>query len=178
MTQNATPPKFSFRSMLLLLIPIILLAGVIALFLSTGGGLRLTSAAPVEDLDVERYVLEHGNIKLQVRNTGPEELNIASVIINEAVMPFEVTPSSTIPRLGRAHIDVDYAWTEGEAYGVTIFTSNSIPFTVDIPVAFETPQPSSRTFWSFTLIGLYVGVIPIFLGILWFPALRQLGRRT
>jgi ZIP family zinc transporter len=49
---------------------------------------------------------------------------------------------------------------------------------VDIPVAFETPQPSQHTFWGFTLIGLYVGVIPVFLGIFWFPALRQLGRRT
>ena len=46
-------------------------------------------------------------------------------------------------------------------------------------MAFETPQPSSaKPSWSFTLIGLYVGVIPIFLGIFWFPALRQLGRRT
>jgi len=93
-------------------------------------------------------------------------------------MPFTVTPSSTIPRLGRAQIHVNYAWTHGEAYGITIFTGNAIPFTVDIPVAFETPQPSGRTFWGFTLIGLYVGVIPVFLGIFWFPALRQLGRRT
>ena len=47
-----------------------------------------------------------------------------------------------------------------------------------IPVAFVTPRPDQRTFWGFTLIGLYVGVIPVFLGIFWFPALRQLGRRT
>ncbi len=56
--------------------------------------------------------------------------------------------------------------------------ATAIPFNVEIPVAFETPQPSSSTFWGFTLIGLYVGVIPVFLGIFWFPALRQLGRRT
>jgi zinc transporter ZupT len=48
---------------------------------------------------------------------------------------------------------------------------------VDIPVAFETPQPSTRTFLGFTLIGLYVGVIPVFLGIFWYPALRTLGRK-
>jgi ZIP family zinc transporter len=172
------PNRFTFRTLILLLIPIILLAGVIALFLYTGGGLRLESAAPVENLDVEKYVLERNEIHLHIRNTGPEELRIASVIINEAVMPFTVTPSPSIPRLGRAEIHVDYAWTQGEAYGITIFTSNSIPFAVEIPVAFETPQPSSRTFWGFTLIGLYVGVIPVFLGIFWFPALRQLGRRT
>ena len=177
-TSQPTKNRFTFRTLVLLLIPIILLAGVIALFLYTGGGLRLESPAPVENLDVEKYVLERNLIHLYVRNTGPAELTIASVIINEAVMPFQVTPSPSLPRLGRAEINVNYAWTQGEAYGITIFTSNAIPFFVDIPVAFETPQPSSRTFWGFTLIGLYVGVIPVFLGIFWFPALRQLGRRT
>ena len=181
MTQSTPQPttnRFTLRTLGLLLIPIILLAGVIALFLSTGGGLDLKSAAPVENLDVERYVLEPNIVHLYVRNTGPEELTVATVIINEAIMPFTVTPSATIPRLGRAEIHVNYAWTQGEAYGITVFTSNAIPFGVDIPVAFVTPQPSSSTFWAFTLIGLYVGVIPVFLGIFWFPALRQLGRRT
>ena len=181
MTQTAPPPakkRFTFQTFLLLLIPIVLLAGVIGLFLSTGGGLDLEAPVPLEDLTVERYYLERNVIELHVQNTGQEELTVASVIINEAVMPFTVSPSATIPRLGRATIHVNYAWSHGEAYGITIFTSNAIPFVVDIPVAFETPQPSPRTFWGFTLIGLYVGVIPVFLGIFWFPALRQLGRRT
>jgi zinc transporter ZupT len=170
--------RFTFQTLILLLIPVILLAGVIALFLSTGGGLNLEAPVPVENLDIERYTLRRNNIELHVRNTGPDELSIASVIVNDAVMPFTVSPSAQIPRLGRATIHLNYAWSYGEAYGVTVFTSNAIPFALDIPVAFETPQPSPRTFWSFTLIGLYVGVIPIFLGIFWFPALRQLGRRT
>ncbi|HET6594450.1 MAG TPA: hypothetical protein VFG81_02425 [Anaerolineales bacterium] len=181
MTQTTSTPttkRFTFQTLILLLIPILLLAGVIALFLLTGGGLDLQAPVPVENLTIERYHLERNLIELNVQNTGPEELTIASVIINEAVMPFTVSPSPTIPRLGRATIHVNYAWTYGEAYGITIFSSNAIPFAVDIPVAFETPQPSPRTFWGFTLIGLYVGVIPIFLGIFWFPALRQLGRRT
>jgi zinc transporter, ZIP family len=177
-TSQPTPKRFTVQTLVLLLIPIMLLIGVIALFLSTGGGLNLEAPVPVENLAIERYQLEQNIIELHVQNTGPEELRIASVIINEAVMPFTVTPSPTIPRLGRAKIHVNYAWSYGEAYGVTILTSNAIPFSVEIPVAFETPQPSPRTFWSFTLIGLYVGVIPIFLGIFWFPALRQLGRRT
>ena len=176
--QTSRSPGFSLKTLLLLLIPIILLAGVISLFLATGGGLRLEPAAPVEGLDVERYILRPGSIELQVRNTGPQEITIAQIIINDAVMPFDVKPTANIPRLGRANIIVNYMWTRGEAYGITIFSSNSIPFNLDIPVAFETPQPDTKTFLGFTLIGLYVGVIPIFLGIFWFPALRQLGRRT
>jgi len=176
--QTPQTPRFTFRTLGLLLIPIILLAGVIALFLSTGGGLDLESAAPVENLTIERYYLEQNTIKLHIRNTGPEEITIAQVVVNEAVMPFEISPSGSIPRLGRADILIKYPWSYGEAYGITVFTSNAIAFGVDIPVAFETPQPSGSTFWGFTLIGLYVGVIPVFLGIFWFPALRQLGRRT
>lgn len=178
MTQQPATSRFSFQTLGLLLIPIILLAGVIALFLRTGGGLNLESAAPVESLSVERYSLHEGMIEIQIRNTGPKELTIASVIINDGVMPFKVTPTAIISRLGTATIQVEYPWSTGEAYGITIFTSNSVPFALDIPVAFETPQPSAKTFWGFTLIGIYVGVIPIFLGLFWFPALRKLGRNT
>ena len=177
MTQTPSN-RFTFRTFILLLIPIILLVGVIVLFLSTGGGLNLDSAAPVENLDVERYVLKQGSIELKVRNTGPEEITIAQIIVNDAVMPFEVHPDAVIPRLERATVTIAYPWSYGEAYGLIIFTGNAIPFTLDIPVAFETPQPDTATFWGFTLIGLYVGVIPVFLGIFWFPALRQMGRRT
>lgn len=181
MTQSSSQPtknRFSFQTLGLLLVPVLLLAGVIALFLTTGGGLDLDSAAPVESLDVERYTLEPNAITLHIRNTGPGQITIASIIINDAVMPFTVSPSADVPRLGRADIQINYAWSYGEAYGIRVFTSNAVPFDVAIPVAFETPKPSGKTFWSFTLIGLYVGVIPVLLGIFWFPALRQLGRRT
>ncbi len=178
MTQPTQPTRFTLRTFVLLLLPILLLAGVIALFLSTGGGLELESAAPIENLDVERYDLKNDVIELHVRNTGPEDITIAQVVVNEAVMPFTITPNTSIPRLGRAVIHIPYPWNYGEAYGINVFTTNAIGFAVDIPVAFETPEPDAATFWGFTLIGLYVGVIPVFLGIFWFPALRTLGRRT
>jgi len=178
MTQSTEPTRFTFRTLILLLLPIILLAGVIVLFLSTGGGLDLESAAPVENLSIERYHLERDMIELHVRNTGPEEITIAQVVVNEAIMPFTIAPNTSIPRLGRAVIHIPYPWSYGEAYGINIFSANAVGFGVDIPVAFETPEPDAATFWGFTLIGLYVGVIPVFLGIFWFPALRTLGRRT
>ncbi len=176
MTEKQTN-RFSFRTLILLLLPVILLAGVIFLFLSTGGGLNLQSAAPIEDLTIERYELSPNHIDIYIRNSGPEELTISTLIINDAVWPFEVTPNVTIPRLGRATVQIDYPWAYAEAYGIRLFTSNAIAFDLEIPVAFNTPEPASSTFWSFALIGLYVGVIPVFLGIFWFPALRRLGRR-
>src|SRR5512134_2900561 len=145
-TTQPTTRRFTLQTLVLLLIPILLLIGVIALFLSTGGGLNLESPVPVENLAIERYHLERNMIELHVQNTGPEELTIATVVINEAVMPFTVSPDPAIPRLGRANIHVNYAWSEGEAYGITVFTTNAVPFSVDIPVALDTPEPSPRTF--------------------------------
>jgi zinc transporter ZupT len=176
--QTIQPARFTFRTFILLLVPIILLAGVIALFLFTGGGLDLKSAAPVEDVDVERYVLKQDSIELHIRNTGPSQLTIAQVAVNAAIMPFTVDPDADMNRLERAVIHIPYPWSYGEAYAISVFTTNAIAFNVEVPVAFETPQPDAKTFWGFTLIGLYVGVIPVMLGIFWFPALRQLGRRT
>jgi zinc transporter ZupT len=161
----------------LALLPLVALAGVILLFLNTGGGLDLQSPAPVEALNIERTMLKPGEIVLEVRNSGPEELTIAQAVVNAAVWPFTGEPSASIPRLGKATIAIPYHWSYGEAYEVTLFTSNAIAFSSEIPVAFETPQPDAATFLSFTLIGLYVGVIPVYLGIVWLPFLRNIGRR-
>lgn len=169
--------RLNLAKVILLILPLIALGGVIVLFLNTGGGLDLPAPAPVESLAIERVVLEPGNIDILLRNDGPEELTIAQVIINDALWPFTVLPSPIIPRLDEAVLNLNYEWVEGEAYEIAIFTSNAIAFDVEIPVAFVTPQPTGRTFLGFTLIGLYVGVIPVYLGIFWYPALRQLGRR-
>ena len=169
--------SFNWATAILLILPLILLGGVIVLFLNTGGGLQLENPAPIENLSVERTVLNPGTIDIILRNTGPEEMTVAQVVVNEAIRPFTISPGPTIPRLDTATLHLDYGWVEGEAYGITIFTSNAIAFDVEIPVAFITPQPTGRTFWGFTLIGIYVGIIPVYLGIIWFPALRQLSRQ-
>jgi ZIP family zinc transporter len=181
MTEQSIPSKkvrsWRWTTAVLLILPLVLLGGVILLFLTTGGGLELSTPAPVEALTIERTVLRPGIIEIAVRNAGPEDLTIAQVIINNAVWPHSVSPGATIPRLGSAIIHLDYPWAYGEAYAIRIFSTNAIPFDLEIPVAFVTPQSDGRTFLGFTLIGLYVGVIPVYLGLFWFPALRQLGRR-
>jgi len=163
----------------LFLAPILLLAGVIALFLVTSGaGLNVRPVVPSEALQFERTVLRPGVIELHVRNSSPQELTIEQANVNEATWPFTAAPSRTIPRLGTAVVTFDYPWVEGEAYRVTVFTSNSIAFDTEIPVATTTATATTGTFASFTLIGLYVGVIPVVLGMFWLPALRRLGSRA
>jgi zinc transporter ZupT len=177
-TETKQAPGIDLKAVALFLLPVLALVAVIIVFLGTGAGTGLESAPPVESLITERYSLKRGVIELEIRNTGPQALTISQVIINEAVWPFEASPSATIPRLGTAEIRLDYMWSRGEAYAIRLLSANAIGFDVVIPVAVATPAPTPATFLGFTLIGLYVGVIPVFLGIMWFPALRRMGRRT
>jgi zinc transporter, ZIP family len=170
------PASTGAKTALMFLLPIILLAGVIAIFLGTNGaGLKVKPVAPLESLAFERTVLKEHFIQLTVRNVSPEPLILSTLNINDAIWPFRVEPSATIPRLGQAVVTLDYDWLPAEAYRITIFSANAIAFSTEIEAASETPEPGAKTFWSFSLIGLYVGVIPVFLGIFWLPALRRLG---
>jgi ZIP family zinc transporter len=163
----------------LLAFPMVVLVGVIALFLVTNGaGLHVQPVVPQESLTFDQVVLHNGDFELHVRNTSPQDITIAAVNVDDGIMPFEAKPSATIPRLGQATIRVPYMWVRGEAYAITLFTANAIPFSTSIAAAAETPQATTGTLLSFTLIGLYVGVIPVLLGICWFPALRRLGPRA
>lgn len=172
------PKPSTLRTAVLFLIPIVLLIGVIALFLATAGaGLNVKPAAPIESLDFERTVLVPGAIQLYVRNTSPQALTLAMVNVDDGIVRFTSDPAPTLARLGRGVVTIPYPWVEGEAYDISLFSANSVPFNTAIDVATETKQTDTGTLLSYTLIGLYVGVIPVMLGMFWFPVLRRLGPR-
>jgi zinc transporter ZupT len=167
---------FAARTLVTMLIPLALLAAVIALFVRTNGaGLNVTPAAPIETVQFGRTILRPGEIELRLRNTSPGAITLAQVNINDAIWPYTVSPSPTIPRLGSAVLTLAYPWVHGEAYEISLLSSNSIAFTTSIPVAAVTTRVSSATLLSFTLIGLYVGVIPVLLGMLWLPVLKRVS---
>lgn len=178
-TSTITSPRsHSLRTAILIVVPVLLLAFVIALFMATNGaGVNVAPAVPVEAVAFERTVLRPGQIELHLRNTSPQPLTVAQININDAFWPFSISPAATLPRLGRAVVVVDYPWIHGEPYSIDLLTSSAIRLPTAIPAAAETATASRSTLLSFTLIGLYVGIIPVFLGLFWYPALRRLGPR-
>lgn len=151
--------------------------GVLLAFIVLGGvGVGRDDVPPVEDLTVERVDLptEH-EIVVYVRNGGPDPVTIRQVTVNEALWNFEVEPDATIPRLGSAEITIPYTWVEAEAYGIGLITNTGATFEAEVPLAVLTPGFSVEAFFRYALIGFYVGVVPVTLGLLWFPFLRRLG---
>jgi zinc transporter, ZIP family len=158
------------------LIPLALIAAAIAAFALLGGpGLGERTGPPVEEVAVERTLLRPGEIELTLRNDGPDPVEIAQVAVNDAYAPFVAEGGREIGRLGSATVRVDYPWVEGEAIEVFVLTSTGGTVEAAIPVAAETPEDDVGFYGLMALLGLYVGVIPVSLGMLWLPFLRRLG---
>lgn len=161
---------------LLGLLPLLGLGVLLAFIVLGGVGVGRDDVPPVEDLTVERVALptEHEFV-VYVRNGGPDPVTIRQVTVNEALWDFEVEPEATIPPLGSAEITIPYTWVEAEAYGIGLITNTGATFEAEVPLAVLTPGFSVEAFLRYALIGFYVGVVPVALGLLWFPFLRRLG---
>ena len=159
-------------SWLLGVLPLALIAAAIAAFaLLDAPGVTERLGPPAEELVVERTVLEPGTIRLTVRNEGPDAVRLAQVFVNDAYTDFDVDDRD-VGRLGTQTVSVQYPWVEGEAYEVGLLSSTGGVVAHEIPVAVATPDPAGLL-GLMALLGLYVGVIPIALGMLWLPWLRR-----
>jgi zinc transporter ZupT len=160
------------------LLPLVLLAGLIAFIVATapGDSLRPPGAPPIEQLSIERARLDAQGISVVVMNDGPDPVTIAQVIVDDAYWAFTAQPGTVLKHLNRTTLRIPYPWVEGEAHFVKVLTSTGTVFEHEIPVAVQTPGREPRQFLTFALIGLYVGVIPVALGLLWFPLVSRLGR--
>lgn len=169
----------SSRQWLLALLPLVLLAGLLAVIVWSGpaDAVRGENYPPVERLTFQRVMLEPGAIVVTVMNDGPDEVAIAQVQVDDAFWTFTADEGSQLGHLGRTTLRIPYPWVEGEAHVVRVLTSTGTSFEHEIPVAVETPRANARFFGVFTLIGVYVGVLPVLIGLLWFPFLMRLSAR-
>jgi ZIP family zinc transporter len=171
---EATMPGGSWR--LWAFVPLVLLTAVVALFTATGGSVtNLLGEAPppADEFDIRRVEFHPSEIRIRVTNPQPDDLTIASVTVDDAIMPFDVEGDRTLGRLRSSEIVVQYDWVPEEPISVGVTSSSGIETTEEIAAAVETPQASARSFLGYALIGTLVGIVPVALGLLWLPSLRR-----
>jgi zinc transporter, ZIP family len=165
--------RLSLPAWLLGLVPLLLAVGVLGAFAVLGGpGLGDRHGPVVEELSVERTVLAPGSIELTVRNDGPDRVTLAQAFVNDAYVDFDLAHTA-VDRLRAETVHIPYPWIEGEAYEVGLLTSTGATFTHEIAAAVETPSADLGFFGLMALLGIYVGVIPVALGMLWLPFVRR-----
>jgi ZIP family zinc transporter len=157
-------------------LPLALLAVAIGLFVGLGAPGLDRNGIPLEELAVERTTLRPGEIELVVRNDGPDAVAVRQVMVNDAFVAFD-QGADEIDRLGGDTITIEYPWIEGEAYAIALMTSTGGTIAHAIDVAAETPQADVGFYGLMALVGLYVGVIPVAIGMLWLPWARRIDPR-
>jgi zinc transporter ZupT len=159
--------------------PLVLLALLVFALLKVGPlGVFRATFPPIEELTIERVTLpKPGEMVVHVVNGGPEAVTVAQVLVDDASWLHYIDGDRTLGRLDRRTIRIPYPWVEGEPHVVRLITSTGLTFDTTIEVATTTPSADARYLTTFALLGVYVGVIPVFLGLLWFPALRTASRR-
>lgn len=162
-----------------LFLPLIVLALAFVWLLTTN---PLTSfnngAPPVENLTVERTILDQQGLRLLVRAGGSEPMTIAQVQVDAAYWEFMQDPAGPIERGDTAWISLAYPWVLGEAHLITFVTNTGAAFEHAISVAVPTPVASKGNLVSQGMIGAFVGILPVAVGLMFYPALRGAGPST
>lgn len=158
------------------LLPIVLLVGAVSLFAATGSSLTnlIGSSPPQADaFDIRRVEFSPGEIRIRVTNPQTDDLTIASVTVDDAVLPFSLDGPATLGRLRSSTITVPFDWVRDDPIAVGVTSSTGIETVHEVPAAVETPRASPASFLGYGIIGLLVGVVPVGLGLLWLPSLRR-----
>lgn len=179
MQKTQSFPHTSWPNWLMALLPLLLLAALIAAFLWLNPLAFFTGAfPPLEEISVQQIRFPAaGQIELDVINGGPDPVTIAQVLVDDAYWQFAIEPGNTLDRLGQATISIPYPWVKDEPLPIILMTSTGVTFEAEVDVAVESPQKDGRTFLAYGLLGIYVGIIPVTLGMLWYPFMRRIDRK-
>ena len=167
--------KTSRKKMIVIaLIPLIVLSGMLVFLLGPGMSI-LNAGIPLPEITIEKIEFQNDKIVAIIRNTGPEGVEIAQADINDRMIPAAIEPSKTLSRLAEAKVIVPFSWIAGVPYEVGVTSSDGTRFSKNVEAAALAPTPNVEQASYFALIGIYVGVIPVLIGLLWFPFIKRLG---
>ena len=177
--QTETIDTHRVPTWLLGVLPLAALLALVAVFALANPLANFSGAfPPLEELTIQRVLFPGpGQIEVSVINGGPDPVTIAQTLVDDAYWQFAIEPGHTLERLEKATIHLAYPWVDGEPLPITLITSTGTTFGVEVDVAVQSPVSDGQTFVSYGLLGFYVGVVPVLLGMLWYPFMRQIDRR-
>ena len=162
------------------LVPILLLAGAVGAYVASGSSLvKLIGSNPPQpdEFDIRRVEFDPGEIRVRVTNPQQADLTIASVTVDDAIVPFELDGPATLDRLRSSTVVIPYRWVDGDPMTIGVTSSSGIETVEEIAAAVETPGFSRDALLGYAIIGFLVGVLPVALGLLWLPSLRRVEQR-
>jgi zinc transporter ZupT len=164
------------------LLPIVLLAVLLGMLVVAQPFAGVQTGAPLPDVSVTHVTLPHDEaIVLHVTNNGPDPVTVSQLLVNEAYWDYTMTNSGvevdTLGPLQSGTIRIPYHWTPGWDIEVALVLADGATVHHTIIAPAVSPGMTAEVLGLLAVIGVMVGVIPVALGMLWFPFMRDLSDR-
>jgi ZIP family zinc transporter len=141
------------------------------------GSTMIDLGVPLPELTVEKIDFVESEILVTVRNTGPIPVDVTLADVNDRIQPAAIEPDKHLERFETALVKIPFSWNEGEPYTIGLTTSDGTRFEKGVDAAALALKPNSETVGFLLLIGTYVGVIPILIGLMWLPFIRKISQQ-
>ena len=157
--------------------PIVLLAIMIAFLLGPASSF-LQFGVVLPEVSIEKIEFIGNEIQATVRNTGPMDVDVVLADVNDRIQPAAIEPDTSLKRFETALVRIPFDWNEGQPYEIGITTNDGTRFAKGVDAAFPALEPNVDLFVFLGMIGFLIGVVPIMIGLLWYPFIKKLGKNT
>ena len=157
------------------IIPIIILVAMITYIFGPGANL-LNFGTPLPQITIEKIDFLDSKIIATVRNTGPIDVEVVQADVNDRIQPAAIEPHKKLNRFETAKVIISFEWNKAVPYEVGLTLSDGVRFTKSVTAAAYAPKPNFELVSYFAIIGTYVGIIPVMIGLLWFPFMARMSK--
>jgi zinc transporter, ZIP family len=166
------------RTVVAAFIPLVVLAIMIFLLFSPTFQSFINTGIPLPEVAIEKIQFQESpsQIVAFIANVGQTEITIAQADVNDRIHAAAIEPSKILSRLSDAKVIIPFFWNPAEPYEVGITTDDGTRFSKTIEAAAPSPNPDTEQIVFFAVIGIYVGIIPVMIGLLWYPFIRSMSR--
>ena len=149
---------------------------ILMVYIFGPGSDLLDLGVPLPEITIEMVDFVDSEIHATVRNTGPIPVEVVMADINDRIQPAAVEPDRFLERYETALVRIPFVWNEAEPYIIGITIEDGTRFEKEIEAAAPRLQPSLELIGFFAIIGTYVGIIPVMIGLMWLPFIRRLSK--
>lgn len=157
------------------LIPFVFLIVLIAYIFGPGSDL-LDLGVALPELTIEKVDFIKSEIQVYVRNTGLIPVEVVMADVNDRIQPAAIEPDRFLERYETAVVRIPYEWNKAEPYTIGLTTDDGTRFEKHIKAAAPSLKPNFEFALFFGLIGTYVGIIPVMIGLLWLPFIKKISK--
>jgi zinc transporter ZupT len=157
------------------IIPFALLILLVAYIFGPGSEL-LDLGVALPEITIEKVDFVDSEIRVTVRNTGPIPVEVVQADVNDRIQPAAVEPDRFLERYETALVRIPFEWNVAQPYLIGITTEDGTRFEKEIEAAAPALEPSLELAGFFAIIGTYVGIIPVMIGLLWLPFIKKISK--